>query len=113
MKQNEVKTIDVNCMEWFDKVNGNSYFAGRVTVNFGMPDESTFFMPFQYGYGDQYAQEAKKELVERGFISPEIGYYGIERFCRENGIIYRGQLVDKCKNRDLKAIDQLIEQSSK
>lgn len=109
----QVKTIDVNCMEWFDKVNGNSYFAGTVTINYGLADEERFHLPFQYGYGSQYEQEANKELQERGyFVAPE-KCWPLSRTTRELGIIYRHSLTDKCKKRDLMAINKLIETKSK
>jgi len=66
MKAKDIKTIDINCKEWFDKVNGNSYFAGEVIVNSGKKNETTVLIPFQYGYGDLYQCVAfttvKKEL---------------------------------------------------
>ena len=31
----KTKTIDVNAKEWFDNKNGNSYFCGTITLNFG------------------------------------------------------------------------------
>jgi len=66
MKANNIKTIDVHCKEWFDKVNGNSYFAGEVIVNAGKQTEKRLILPFQYGYGDFYRYQAfeavKKEL---------------------------------------------------
>jgi len=37
-----MKTIDINAKEWFDKINGNSYFAGTITLDFGMKTEETF-----------------------------------------------------------------------
>ena len=58
MKANNIKTIDVHCKEWFDKVNGNSYFAGEVIVNAGKKTETIVKIPFQYGYGDHYRYEA-------------------------------------------------------
>jgi len=48
----KIKTIDVQAKEWFDKLNGNSYFSGIITLNFGMPDVETFIIRFQYGCGD-------------------------------------------------------------
>lgn len=104
-----LKTIDINALEWFDKVNGNSYFAGTVTVNYGMPDEQTFNMPFQYGYGSQYEQEAFKVLAEAGLT----GYndwgknnrqpWGTSTL-REKGVIVRSHIQKNCKQRELKAI---------
>jgi hypothetical protein len=35
----KIKTIDITALEWFDKVNGNSYFSATVTLNFGMKDQ--------------------------------------------------------------------------
>ena len=35
MKTIEIKTIDVCTKTWFDKVNGNTYFAQEITLNFG------------------------------------------------------------------------------
>lgn len=49
-----LKTIDIQAYEWFDKVNGNSYFAAIVTTNFGLSDKKQVKLPFQYGYGDHY-----------------------------------------------------------
>ena len=54
MKLSQLKTIDINAKEWRDKINGNSYFSSDVTLNYGMQNEETIKLPFQYGYGDQY-----------------------------------------------------------
>lgn len=103
-----IKTIDVNALEWFDKVNGNSYFAGTVTLDFGTPDEVSFTLPFQYGYGDQYLTEAMIQLVERGYIQAEKypygGYPPLWSYCRENGIILRKSKQADRRKRELKAI---------
>lgn len=63
-------TIDVVAKEWFDKVNGNSYFSAQVTINFGMPDAETFAIPFQYGYESYYQEVAARELERRGIMPP-------------------------------------------
>lgn len=104
----DVKTIDVNSLEWFDKINGNSYFAGRIIINYAMDNEKRFLMPFQYGYGGQDEQEAKAELLRAGLIPETIGYYSLSTYCKENGIIYRHTKTDRCKKAELKAIDKLV-----
>ena len=96
----KVKTIDVNGLEWFDKVNGNSYFAGIVTVNFGMKDQKEFKMPFQYGYGDSYRYKAFETLQKEGVI-PETKE-AFWQYCRDNGIITRYSMKENCKQRELK-----------
>ena len=103
MKRNNLKTIDVQAYEWFDKVNGNSYFAGIVTVNFGMNDEQQIIMPFQYGYGSAYEHEAKAVLTANNFISPNYGQ-SLYTFCKENDIILRTSKKEKCKKSQLKSI---------
>jgi hypothetical protein len=95
--KNEVKTIDIQAKEWFDKVNGNSYFAGLVTVNYGMSDAREFVMPFQYGYGDSYRNRAIEVLKENNFIDSDKEY-----LLRDKGIVVRSNIVRKCKQRELK-----------
>jgi hypothetical protein len=50
-----MKTIDINAKEWFDKVNGNSYFSAVITIDFGMPTQKEYRLPFQYGSGTAWA----------------------------------------------------------
>jgi hypothetical protein len=102
-----IKTVDVIALEWFDKVNGNSYFAGQVTVNYGMPDVRQYSMPFQYGYGDSYRHEAFKVLEEAGEFSDREKYENgasepIHIFCTRKGIVTRYTKHENCKQRELK-----------
>jgi hypothetical protein len=92
----QVKTIDINCKQWFDKVNGNSYFAGSITLNFGQPDAITLNMPFQYGYGDFYKYEALETLQVLGYITVTH-----TADLREHGIIVRSNIQRGCKKREL------------
>ena len=62
MKLENIKTIDVQTKEWFDKVNGNSYFASIITLNFGMPDEVELRNKFQYGYETQHEYQAAEAI---------------------------------------------------
>ena len=97
--QMKVNTIDINAKEWFDKINGNSYFAANVTLNFGQPDQINIVLPFQYGYGDSYQYEAIKVLNEQNFIN--VKYL---QDLRGNGIIVRYNIQRNCKQRELKNI---------
>ena len=92
----QVNTIDINALEWFDKANGNSYFAGYITLNFGQPDEEMIKMPFQYGYGDFYIFEALETLRKLGYITET---HTAE--LRQHGIILRSLIQRGCKKRDL------------
>jgi hypothetical protein len=93
-----MKTLDVHAKEWFDKVNGNSYCAVQITVDFGLPTELTIYSPFQYGYGDFYNQAAKEALADfYGKKKDDFTYFDL----REQGVIIRSNIERKCKKRDV------------
>ncbi len=100
-----IKTIDINAKEWFDKVNGNSYFSAVITLNYGMPDEENISLPFQYGYGDHYIDMANEYLQQNNIIPKERYenglWYPIRQYCRENDIILRTNKKDNCLKREL------------
>lgn len=96
----KIKTIDVNAKEWFDKVNGNSYFSAIITLNFGMKDSATINISFEYGYGDYFTDRAKQVLVEQGYIKAE-PLTTLWRYCQENNIILRTSKHENCKKRDV------------
>lgn len=95
-----MKTIDLIAKQWFDKVNGNSYFSAQITIDFGTDKEKTFFMPFQYGYGSHYEYEAKNLLTEFNLISANYSQ-GLYSYCKDNGIILRSTKHEKCKKREV------------
>jgi len=107
MRTQQIKTIDINAIEWFDRVNGNSYFAGTITINYGMENTVELKMPFQYGYGNYYEYEAldviKNELnCFRSFASDE----SIWRICQKSGIILRRSKKENCKKSELLKIQK-------
>jgi hypothetical protein len=105
LAQLEVKTIDVNAKEWFDRINGNSYFSATVSINYGMDNSTSIYLPFQYGYGDHYTDMAAKELDKLGYITLEkYNNGGSERlwqYCNTHKIILRQSKQENCKKRDL------------
>jgi hypothetical protein len=103
-KMTTIKTIDINALNWFDKVNGNSYFAGKVTLNYGLPDKKSFKMPFQYGYGDHYIDVAGELLQRESLVNLKTGgKYNIRlwQYCRDNNIILRTTKHENCKKKEL------------
>lgn len=93
----QIKTIDIQTKEWFDKVNGNSYFSAEVTTNYGMEGERRFILPFQYGYGNHSEDQAFSVLRKVfGEDFPEYRYQA-----REAGIIVRYNKQEGCRKRDL------------
>lgn len=101
MKQ-QIKTLDIKAKEWFDKVNGNSYFSAQVTINFGLGDQKIINIPFQYGYGNMYLQLTRDQLQIEDYLPPET-IPNITSFCRENNIILRYDKKEKCTKAEVKA----------
>jgi hypothetical protein len=95
-----INKININCKEWFDKLNGNSYFAGTIQIN----DKETFLIPFNYGYGSQYEQEAKAILTQFNKISCNYTQ-NLNRYCKENNIELISNIKENCKERELKEIE--------
>lgn len=106
--QLDISTIDVTALEWRDKVNGNSYFAATIVVNYQLPGETTLILPFQYGYGNHYEYEALKKLIDEKIIDLKPyangSYPALWRYCRENNIILRANKREGCKQRELKQL---------
>jgi hypothetical protein len=63
----EIRSMFVECREWFDRTGGNSYFSARIWIN----GKWAFTLHFQYGYGDHFKSVAVSALVENGFIPKE------------------------------------------
>ncbi len=95
--KNKIKTIDIQAKEWFDKVNGNSYFSAIVTTDYGTKKEQTFKIPFEYGHNTQYQQEGLKALLHAGLITTVSKYE-----LKEQGIILRSNIQTGCKKADVK-----------
>lgn len=102
MKTRDIKTIDVNAMEWFDKINGNSYFAANIVINYGMKNEVHLKLPFQYGYGGHYRHMAynkiRKELNCFKKYDRNTSYW---RAYENEGIIHRHSIKENCLKREL------------
>ena len=78
--------------EWFDRINGNSYCAVRITDN---NSGEEFALPFQYGYGS-YGEHIASEFLKE---------YGEEfDYLRE---IAHTEKVENCLKRDVKAWGEL------
>lgn len=94
----KIKTIDVNAKEWIDKINGNSYFSAVIILNYGMKNERSYVLPFQYGYGEHYIDVAKQFLFEKVYFKENDVMW---RLCKENNIILRTSKKENCKKREL------------
>jgi len=97
----KIKTIDINVKEWFDKINGNSYFAGEIILNYGLKNVKIIFLPFQYGYGEHYLTEGFKAIIESEKIKTNENINSLWRFCENNKIILRYHKEQNCLKKEL------------
>ena len=65
MKTRDIKTVDIIALEWFDRVNGNSYFSTNIIINYQLKNQVNIFLPMQYGYGDHYRDQAFNAIKEQ------------------------------------------------
>ena len=63
-------TIDITTYKWFDKINGNTYFAQEIILNYGTDQEQRFKNPFQYGYSS-FDHVALEFLRKQGISIPQ------------------------------------------
>ena len=91
-----IESITINALEWLDKINGNSYHASHIYVEFKDGTDLDLYAPFQYGYGDHYVQAAGELLTERGVLemSPMSVLWTI---CDDHGIILHKSITTALK----------------
>ena len=94
----KIKTIDINAYEWFDKINGNSYFSAVVDINYKLKSWISLKLPFQYGYGDHYIGESFSALVIELGIKTDLSCW---RFCEKNNIILRTNKEENCLKKEV------------
>ena len=96
----QVKTIDINAKEWFDKSAANSYFSAQIYINFGMDDCKIIYVPFQYGYQSAYRSKSIEQLQKDGIL-PNDGTLSWNWF-DDNKIIVRSNKENNCLKRAVK-----------
>ena len=98
-KASSLKTVDINCYKWRDKINGNTYFACAVTINHCLKNEYQFNIRIQYGYGDHYLDVTAKKLIDLGITDKNI-----YRWSDRENVIVRTNTYDNCKKSQLTAL---------
>ncbi len=87
-----IKSIDVDAVEWFDKVMGQSYHSSKITVEYHGGDKHIVHSAFEYGYGKQYEEAAFKELEDNDILWRDIHANGVQRplwmRCQDDKIAY-------------------------
>ena len=102
------RSLFIEGREWFDKINGNSYFSARIWVDGGQ----VAILPFQYGYGDQFIYEAQKKLLELGYLPQEGKNSGLWAIARENGFDYYSSKTGTKKSEMFKIYENYQEKAA-
>ena len=79
--------------EYFDKVNGNSYFSTRIE---DVENDRMYILPFQYGYGTQSEHETKKVIkcFNKNVSWNDIKFIKIDR-CLKREVKQHGQGIEE------------------
>ena len=96
-----LKTVDIESKEWRDKVNGNTYFASRVILNYGMRNEKTLYIEFQYGDGNGMADQEAFKLV-KPYLPEGSKATAFYQARDEHHILTRRHTVSGCLQREVK-----------
>jgi hypothetical protein len=92
----KIKTIDIQAREYWDKVNGNSYFNADISINFGMNNQTRIHIPLEYG--SDYQTATRNILNQLKYINTAEPLWA---YCRENNIILRTNKQEGCKYKEL------------
>jgi len=91
-----IDCINVTAKEWFDKINGNSYFSADVQVIYHNKQVKNLKIPFSYGYGDSYIFQSLEILKKNN-----ICYFDNTYHIRDAGIIFISNIQRGCKKSQL------------
>ena len=82
--------------EWFDKINGNSYFSVQIEST----EDKDFLIniPFQYGYGEQSFYTAREILKENKLISADYTF--------PSELPIKNIMIDKCLKKEVQKFGQ-------
>ena len=102
------RSLFIEGREWFDKINGNSYFSARIWVDGGQ----VAILPFQYGYGSQFEYEAQKKLLELGYLPQEGKSRGLWSIAEEMGFDFYSAKTETKKSEMFKIYETYEERKA-
>jgi len=97
--------LEISIKEWFDKINGNSYFSSRVYYD----DELILVLPFQYGYGEHGIGQSFKKIMGDNLIRgakswqkrQNSNFIRYPNFCDDKKIKLITHKTENCLKRDV------------
>ena len=100
MNTQKTNKIIIFAKEWFDRKNGNSYFAAKVEL-----ENEILFIPFSYGYDDAYLHEAIALLIKKNYLPTTAqNAWMLKKYCDDNNIVLFYRIQRNCLKRELKQL---------
>ena len=92
--------IIITAKEWYDRINGNSYFAAKIEL-----ENENLFIPFTYGYEDAYLYEAIALLIKKNYLPTTVqNAWTLKKYCDDKKIVLFYQIQKNCLKRQLKQL---------
>ena len=99
-KTQKTNKIIISAKEWYDKVNGNSYFAAKIEL-----ENTNLYIPFTYGYDEAYLFEAIKLLKKENYLPTTVqDSRALHHYCNDNKIVLFYEIQRNCLKRELKQL---------
>ena len=96
----KTKKIIITAKQWFDKINGNSYFAAKIEL-----ENTNLYIPFTYGYDEAYLHEAIKLLIKNKYLPTTVqDSRALKNYCNDKKIVLHYGIQKKCLKRELKQL---------
>lgn len=96
-----VRSIHLNARRWFQRGPGNTYHSVTIYVN----GKRVFHIPFSYGGGNMFAQNAADWLERNGYVKLQTVLGGtaeqLWRYAERNDITFQADVTDVARKKDL------------
>jgi len=97
----KTRAVTIVGRRWFDRANGNTYYSSEIYVN----GKFVHKIPFAYGYGSMYEQDAAEWLIDHGYIKAEKyasgGYPPLWQLAEKLGFHKETPVSDVARKKDL------------
>ena len=99
-KTQKTNKIIITAKEWYDRINGNSYFAAKIEL-----ENETLFIPFTYGYEEAYLYAAIDLLIKENYLPTTVqNFLALRNYCNDNKIVLHQGIQRNCLKRELKQL---------
>ena len=99
-KTKKTNKIIITAKEWYDRINGNSYFAAKISL-----ENETLLIPFTYGYEEAYLHAAIDLLIKKNYLPATVQDVRVlKKYCNDNKIVLHYAIQKNCLKRELKQL---------